>query len=171
MLWSTLLLPWVSLVFMKKQSIKRYMPVAIFSALLVTIVFEMAHAFKWWEMKEAIVAWGYITNVSFTYGLFPLGTLWIFYFTFKKFWIYFMVNLIIDSIFTFGLNDWFERQGVYTLINFTEWHVFGVMTFLALIIYAYQLWQEGIFKPVHNDGKGIFNKEIELKGVRKKART
>lgn len=109
-LWSSLILPWLSLFFMKKESIKRYMPVAIFVSLLVTILFEVAYTFKWWVMLDKIAPWGNITNVAFTYGTFLVGTIWIFYFTYRKFWAYMVTNILIDGIFAFGLSRFFEGK-------------------------------------------------------------
>ncbi|MEW9674121.1 hypothetical protein [Ammoniphilus sp. 3BR4] len=146
-LWGSLIVPWLSLFFLKRDIIKRYMPVAIFVSLLVTIIFEMAHVFNWWVMKEAIVPWGYITNVAFTYGAFLVGTIWIFYFTFRKWWLYLITNIVIDGAFAFFLNDIFNGW-IYQLVRFNEWGVFLLMVSLAVVIYGYQLWQEGVLiKP------------------------
>jgi hypothetical protein len=120
-LWTSLVLPWISLVFIKKETIKRYMPVAIFVSLLVTIIFEMAHVFKWWVMLDGLAPWGYITNVSFVYGTFLVGTIWIFYFTFHNFWLYLVTNIAIDGLFAFVLNNFLEGR-IYTLVNFNQWN-------------------------------------------------
>lgn len=145
MLWSFLILPWPTLLFLGKESIKRYMPVAVFVSLLVTILFEAAHALKWWVMIDQIVPWGYITNVSFVYGIFLVGTIWIFHFTFRNFWIYLVTNVIIDGLFAFVLNNFFEGR-IYRLVNFNELQVFLLMIGLALTIYVYHRWQEQIFQ-------------------------
>ncbi|MBP1931903.1 hypothetical protein [Ammoniphilus resinae] len=144
-MWSSLILPWLSLFFMKKESIKRYMPVAIFVSLLLTILFEMAYTFQWWIMLDKIAPWGYITNVAFAYGAFLVGTMWIFYFTYQKFWVYMVTNIVIDGLFMFGLSHFFEGR-LYNLVNMGRFGVFLLMLFLAVIIYGYQVWQEGVIK-------------------------
>lgn len=145
MLWSFLILPWPTLLFLGKESVKRYMPVAVFVSLLVTILFEAAHSLKWWVMIDQIVPWGYITNVSFVYGIFLVGTIWIFHFTFRNFWLYITTNIVIDGLFAFVLNNFFEGK-IYRLVNFNELQVFLLMVGLSLTIYFYQRWQEQIFK-------------------------
>jgi len=144
-LWLSLILPWLSLFLMKKQAIKRYMPVAIFVSLLVTILFEVAHAFNWWVLLDWFVPWGYITNVPFVYGAFLVGTMWIFYFTYQKFWLYLLTNIIIDAVFIFGISHFFEGR-LYRFANMGRWGVFFLMIGLTLIIYGYHAWQEDIFK-------------------------
>ena len=160
-LWLSFILPWFSLFFMKKDAIKRFMPVAIFVSLLVTILFEVAYVFKWWVMLDWITPWGYITNVAFTYGAFLVGTMWIFHFTYKKFWIYLMTNIIIDAIFMFGISHFFEGR-IYQLVNMSRWGVFWLMIGLAVTIYGYHAWQQDIFKNPHSTGNQEINRKLIL---------
>ncbi|MCA0753528.1 hypothetical protein KP806_00575 [Paenibacillus sp. N4] len=145
MLWAFLLLPWPTLLFLGKKSVKRYMPVAVFVSLLVTILFEVAHSLKWWVLIDQIVPWGYITNVSFVYGIFLVGTIWIFHYTYRNFWLYLLVNAVIDGLFMFVLSNFFEGR-IYNLVNFNQFQVFLLMVGLSLVIYGYQKWQEEVFK-------------------------
>ena len=169
-LWSFLLLPWPTLFFLGKETVKRYMPVAIFVSLLVTILFEVAHALKWWVMIEWIVPWGYITNVSFVYGIFLVGTIWIFRFTYRNFYLYMATNLVIDGLFAFVFSNLFEGR-IYKLVNFNQFQVFLLMTGLALTIYLYQRWQEGIFIRNNEEFKNEFEFNLgKAFGFKKKAK-
>ncbi|MGD6832907.1 hypothetical protein ACQCT5_12135 [Sutcliffiella halmapala] len=145
-LWLSLIVPWLSLFFMKKDSIKRYMPVAIFVSLLLTILYEIGYTYDWWVLKAKIVPWGHITNISFAYGLFLISTIWIFHYTYRNFILYMVTNIIVDAIFNFGVLELTERSGLNELINMPDWGIYLIMLGLALIIYIYQRWQEGIFK-------------------------
>jgi len=144
LLWIAWLVPWFSLLFLKQDVVKRYMPVSVFTALLVTIVFEIAYALRWWELTEWIVPWGFITNVSFVYGLFVVGTIWIFYFTYRNFWLFLAVNAAVDALQAFVFDGLFEGR-VYRLVRVNDFHVFLLMVGIAFVIYGYQRWQEGIF--------------------------
>ncbi|WP_276358025.1 hypothetical protein [Cohnella caldifontis] len=148
LMWGLLVLPWISLFFLNPASIRRFMPVSIFAALLVTIVFEMAHAFRWWTIldKAIILPWGYITNTAYTYGFFFIGTLWIFKFTFGRFWLFMLTNVVIDGLFQFGLDPLFARAGYYRFVNITHWQTFFIMVGIAVLLYLYQVWQEGSIK-------------------------
>lgn len=145
LMWVILVVPWLSLFVLRTASIRRFIPVSILAALIVTIVFEMAHAYHWWTIfgKATIVPWGYITNTSFTYGLFLVGTLWIFKLTYFNFWFYMVTNLAIDAVFIFVIDPIFVRMGFYRLDNITHFQIFLIMTGISLLLYLYQKWQEG----------------------------
>jgi len=147
-LWGMLIIPWLSLLFINKHSLKRYMPVGILAALLVTMVFEMGYIFDWWTVKEKFVPWGEITSFPLTYGVFLIGTIWIFHFTFEKsIWVYFFTNVIVDASYAFALLKVLIFFGIYKLENMRHLGIFFLMIIIAVIIYIYQKWQDKIMMP------------------------
>jgi hypothetical protein len=52
-----LILPWLSLIFINKHSLKRFMPVSILASLLVTIIFELGYVYNWWKVQVELVPW------------------------------------------------------------------------------------------------------------------
>ena len=169
-LWSSFLGPWLTLFFMKKDAIKRYMPVTVFTALMATITSEMAYTYSWWKHTDVIVAWGYITNPSFIYGLFAVLTLWIFYFTSRSFWLYLTVNIAFNAFQWFFLIRWtFVALGIFEYVNITPFQVFVMGIFQALLIYGYHKWQEGIFRREETpDSDGEL--DMQLPELRSKAK-
>lgn len=148
---ATLVIPWLSLFFMKKDSIKRYMPVTILTSLIMTIIFQIAYTYDWWTIHTYIVPWGYMIDVSFAYGIFLIGTLWIFYFTAQNFWLYIATNLAMDAIFAFVvLKFLLPWAHVATYVNIRAWQYWLVMFGVSLVIYGYHHWQMGIFRPSDN---------------------
>jgi len=135
------IVPWFTLLFIKRESFKKYLPVTLFTALLVTIVYEIAYTYKWFAIKETIVPWGNITNVSMAYGAFFITTIWVFYFTFKNLWLYIVANVIIDAFGAWIVKKIYEARGIthFTISSFT---IFLIFTTLALISYAFQVWYE-----------------------------
>lgn len=147
-LWSSFICPWFTLFFMKKNSVRRYMPVTVFTALMATITSEIAYHYSWWKHTDVIVPWGYITNPSFIYGLFSVLTIWIFYFTFRSFWLYLAVNILLNAFQWFFLIKWtFVALNIFEYVNITPFRVFLLGIVQALIIYGYHTWQERIFQP------------------------
>ncbi|WP_146241015.1 hypothetical protein [Paenibacillus sambharensis] len=161
-LWALLIVPWFTLFFMKKESIKRYMPVGIFTALITTITFEIAYHYEWWIAKDKIVPWGHITNPAFPYGAFLVLTLWIFYFTYRNFWLYMFANIVLNAGQWYFVQRIFEQRNMVELVNISRFQLLLLGTVQALVIYAYQRWQEGVFqvpeKP-KGDGKHEFTAE------------
>ncbi|HEY3425704.1 MAG TPA: hypothetical protein VGL27_12970 [Negativicutes bacterium] len=144
-MWSMLILPWLTLPFMKKESIKRFSSAILLTALLVTITHEIAHAFQWWIALDSIVPWGYITNVSYSYGLFLVGTYWAFHFTFRRFWLYMILNIAIGGLWVFPILHFLEQIKIFQYVNINEWFLWLINIIIAVIIYSYQVWHDNIF--------------------------
>lgn len=141
-MWSFLLLPWLLLIPLDKSKVKRYFPGGLVGALVLTFVFQMAEKFDWWEIKQNIILLNNIT--PFFYGVFLVGTVIILYFTYERFIVFFMTNLIADTFLSFGLSKWYEYLGIYELKNMNEFGVLLLTTVIALLIYLYQKWQDGV---------------------------
>ncbi|MEH7308876.1 hypothetical protein [Neobacillus drentensis] len=144
-IWSLFIIPWISLIFLNRLSIRRYMPVALFATVLNTIIAQMAWSYNWWKFKDTLFTWDKIAPLFTVYGVFLIGTIWIFHFTFRKFWIYICVNLLIDLFYGMGLTKMLNKLGSRENGSFSPFQNLLAMTILAVILYLYQLWQEGIF--------------------------
>jgi len=144
---SMLILPWLTLFLIKKHSIKRFMPAAILASLLVTIVFEIGYLYDWWKVQVKIAPWDEITSVPLTYGVFLVGTIWVFYFAFdRKFWVYMLTNILMDGFYSFIVLNILIRFGIYKLVNMGNLGIFMLMILIAVIVYTYQKWQDSIMK-------------------------
>jgi hypothetical protein len=146
LLWSALVVPWFSLILMKPALLKRYAPVVLLSALLVTINQEVAYSLNWWVNQDQIVPWGHITNISLVYGMFAVGTYWIFYFSYGSFWFYLVLNAVIDGVWLILTPPYMESRGILLLVNMNAWLLFVISMGISVILYGFQMWQEGIYK-------------------------
>ncbi|WP_431801279.1 hypothetical protein [Halobacillus andaensis] len=147
-MYAALILPWFTLLLASSEVRRKYMPVTIFTALLMTIIFQVAYTYKWWVIYKQIVPWGYMIDVSFAYGVFLIGTFWIFRFTSHKFLLYMVVNLALDAIMAFITLPLLGVLGIAVYKNISAWQYFLVMYGLSFIIYGYHRWQQKIYKPV-----------------------
>ncbi|MFC0559408.1 hypothetical protein [Halalkalibacter alkalisediminis] len=145
-----LFLPWFTILFMKKEFIKRYTPVATFSALLVTLHGELAYTQEWLTQNVKITD-VFITFLPFTFGLFLVGTIWIFAVTFGRFWLFLFVNIVIDIVFAFGIHRFIMvPQGIVEELKHGSFEVFTAFLVMAIILYLYQMWvEEALFKTDH----------------------
>jgi hypothetical protein len=144
-LWSFFLLPWISLFFMKNSAIRRYMPVALFATVINTIIYQIAHTYDWWKYQETLFSWDKVAQIHTVYGVFLVGTLWIFYFTFRNFRLYVIVNLIVDCIYSFGFRALWKKLNITTATgNLSSLEGILIMTIISISLYIYQMWQEGL---------------------------
>lgn len=142
--WCFFLLPWLSLFFLKSSTIRRYMPVALLATVINTIVYQIAWTHHWWRYKETLFSWDKIAQVHTVYGVFLIGTIWIFFFTYRKFWIYLLVNLIIDSMYSFGFGALWRKLGITEGgKNYSPLYSVLIMLVISVILFIYQMWQEG----------------------------
>ncbi len=139
------LLPWLTLFFAKPDTIRRFMPVTIFTCLLMTIVFQIAYTYDWWVIHEYIVPWGYMIDVSFAYGVFAVGTFWIFRFTYHSFPKFIATNFIMDAFMCYAALPLLDVMGIANYKNITPWQYLLVIFGISFIIYFYHNWQEKIF--------------------------
>ena len=138
--WASLIFSWLSALFLKKEDLRRYMPVALFCMLTLTFIFEAGITLHWWAVKETFFP--LINLPIFLYGAYPIGTIWIFKYTYGHFWLFLITNIILDYILIFFLLDWFVQRGVWeAYITYSQ--VLFITVALAILIYGYQIWQEG----------------------------
>lgn len=143
-LWVIFIGPWLTLFFLKKEDIKRYMPVAIFATFLMMMYNVYAFNEKHWVINVAIFPSLRPLFASGILGGFPVITLWIFHFTYGRFWLYLTANIILDFMFAvFPIHYLFQDVlGIYTLIKITSWGRFVLFVILSVIIYGYFKWQD-----------------------------
>jgi hypothetical protein len=132
-----LILPWISIVFLPRKSLKQYLPVSLFASLLVVGMSLLAVPYRWWEVKGG---WKvkFINDGSFIFGPFLVGTLWIFHLTFGNIKRYIMVNLLMDSIFSFPLSYLYQKLKLFRLVKFRPKHIFLFFISFSLIIYGFE---------------------------------
>lgn len=131
------LFSWGSLFFLPKSVVKKFLPVTFFSASLLLIETLLSLIFKWWKVKgglKSLVA----DALGFIFGPFAAINIWIFHLTQKRFLVYTLVNLIMDLIFAFPLNAFFQKVGFYKFKNFTSIHLFIIAYGLSFLNYWFQ---------------------------------
>ena len=145
LLWSSVVLAWASTIFLKKEEMRRYMSVALFCMIVFTFIIEAGISLHWWAVKEP--SFPLINIPIFVYGAYLVGTIWIFKYTYSRFWIFITTNIVLDFILIFFIVDWFVQRGVW-IFYISYFQVLLITTSLAALIYGYQMWQEGaaVFK-------------------------
>jgi hypothetical protein len=131
---------------MKKEDVKRYMPVGLFAIVTSILIYEMGITFRWWVVEEMAYP---LQLMPFHIGLFPVLTMWVFRFTYRKFWLYIAVELALNIGFDFGFLGFFlPAVGILHFETMSRTVAVCVTTAHGLLLFGYQLWQDGILiKP------------------------
>lgn len=152
--WALLIVPWLSFFLLSKESRKRFLPVALFAAIVVTLVSEYAYTHQWWVFQYKLFP-SFITNIPLVYGAFLVGTMWIFHFTYGHFLRYMLVNIVLDTFTMYPLNAIMVNLGMYQLVNITRWQVVAMSLVQAVGLYLFQIWIDSAFKSqFRNPGGG-----------------
>lgn len=140
-LWSILVIPLLSLLFVGQSNLRRYLPVALFATLVNTLIYQAAYHYNWWR-ETGLFGWDYIANVPWVYSAYWVATIWIFRFTYGNFLRYFIVNLVLDGLYIYA---WYPIQQKLGMASgwMPGYAQYLMMTAVALLIYLYQKWQEG----------------------------
>lgn len=117
------------------------MPVALFVTVINTLVYEAAHFYRWWR-ELGLFGWDNVIPVPWIYSAYLIATIWVFRFTYGKFWRYLIVNLVLDGAYIFG---WYPIQIKLGMANanMPSYVTYIIMISVSLLIYMYQMWQEG----------------------------
>lgn len=158
-LWSLLLLPWASLFFLRMDTIRRYMPVALFMTVIHTLAYQAAYHYGWWnETNSSLFGWDRVIPVPWVYGAYLVIVIWMFRFTFRRFWIYLTANILLDGLFMYIVYPIWQGMGlVSSESTVSTLAVVAMMVGFALTIYLYQMWQVKVFQepttnPTYSQG-------------------
>ena len=153
--WSMLIVPWLTLFLMKKEDIKRYMPVALFATVLSTIIHDVGTTLGFWSTRES--TFPFYQMFPYFFGTMPVLTIWVFKFTYGHFGMYFVTNTILDIGFnSFLLSYFLPSNGLFDF-NLSLFTALPITLIHAVVIYGYQMWQDGILI----DTKKILDRNIQ----------
>ncbi|MDQ0919280.1 hypothetical protein [Paenibacillus sp. V4I5] len=83
--------------------------------------------------------------------------MWVFHFTFGRFWLYVVANLLLDAFYAFVFHRIEEKLGIADLINVKHYHILLLMVGISFIYPASvsAMAREGFKKLEHNDHDDI----------------
>ncbi|WP_379589132.1 hypothetical protein [Oceanobacillus caeni] len=130
------------------------MPAGLFVAVLYTVIFQIAEVWNWWDVHEENNIF-FLTNISsFVYGFLIVITIYMFYFTYPNFWLFLIANWIIDFIQALIISPFiFQKVGLYTMNNMSNFGLFIMIAITVPIIYLYQRWQDSALRQSDNDDR------------------
>ncbi|MDN3017547.1 hypothetical protein PH210_15215 [Paenibacillus sp. BSR1-1] len=132
-----MILPWLSVPFLGKRTIKRFFPGALFMGAWVTVESILARKRVWWRFTDKLLP-GVMGEIPFIVGPFFVGTLWIFKLTFGNFFRYLIVNLIIDVPFTFLGMHFLRKLGIVSLVRLKHYQMSLLFMAKSVLMYIFQ---------------------------------
>jgi len=146
---ATLILPWLTVPFMGKRSFLRFLPVASFVNLLLSVFSLICYRKKWWRTNNPLSP----GPIDFTYILGPyyVATLWIFKLTYGNFAKYLTTNMVLDLINAFPLPKIGKKFGIVKFIKMKHTTWYFICVFLSIVIYGFQYTVEHSIKQASSN--------------------
>ena len=137
LLLTVMFLPWLTVPFLGKKTIKRFSLSAMFICLVVTGESVLANKRRWWRVFERINP-NVMGEIPFIAGPFFIGSIWILKLTYGNFLRYFSVNFIVDTLFVYPVIWLQERMGIASLIRLKHYQMLLLFLFKAVLMYGFQ---------------------------------
>ena len=132
-----MLISWVFLLLAGKETLKRYLPAAIFMSILVYSENVMAEKIRWWSITTRLFP--KVNGIMpFVTGVFLTGSVWILKFTYKNIYLYVFVNFLVDTFFSYPFYSMFKKLGVWQLANLKQYQLSALFFIKSLLMYAFQ---------------------------------
>ncbi|MEQ8175822.1 MAG: hypothetical protein ABRQ26_12215 [Syntrophomonadaceae bacterium] len=139
-LWSMIIVPWLSLFFLRKEDLKRFVPAGLIAIISTILILDMGVALNWWIVKENVFPLNEI--LPLTFGFFFAADIWILKYTYGRFWMYTLVQISLGFVFVFFVQPWFSLRGIWIRVNATNFLAFLPVIPNFLVIYLFQMWYE-----------------------------
>jgi hypothetical protein len=140
-------LPWLSLPLLGKRTIKKFLPGALFMGCYVTLEGMLAEKRKWWWFPFRIKP-NVLGELPLIWGPFFIGSFWILKYTYKKFNLYLLVNIVVDSLFTYFILDIFKKFGYVTLVRLSRFQLSIVFLIKSFVMYGFQVFYDKVIRGV-----------------------
>jgi hypothetical protein len=138
------ILPWLSIPLLGVKTIRRFLPSVIIMNLYLVAEGRLAEKKKWWWFPFNIKP-NVLVELPLIIGPFFIGSFWILKYTFGKFNLYLLVNIIVDSLFTYFGMDLFKKVGYVSLVRLTKFQLSIIFLIKTFILYGSQLLYEKVF--------------------------
>jgi hypothetical protein len=138
-------LPWFTLPLLGKSTIKKFLPGTLFMALYVTIEGRIAERRKWWWFPFTVKP-NVLAEFPLIWGPFFIGSFWILKYTYKKFNLYLLVNIIVDSIFTYYGLDLLKKVGYATLVRINKFQLSIIFMIKSFVMYGFQVLYDKVIR-------------------------
>jgi hypothetical protein len=132
-----LILPWLTVPFLGRNSFKKYLPAAIFMSTFIKVIDLFGEKKKWWRFYKGIPP---LNSMNFfNFGPYLVTSLWMLKMTFGKFPFYLISNTILHICFTYlGGLKFVKRYKIFSLEKISKFQYLAINFLRALLLYSFQ---------------------------------
>lgn len=139
-----IIIPWLTVPFMGKKSFLRFLPVASFINLFLSVFSLTANKKKWWVNKNPLSP-GFV-DFSYILGPYYVATLWVFKLTYGNFPKYLITNMMLDLVNAFPFGSIWEKVGIFKFQKMKHVTWYFICVGLSVFIYGFQYLVEQSIK-------------------------
>lgn len=134
---SIILIPWLSLLFIGKRSIKRYSLVGVFIVIFEIINHLYGHKRKWWKFYDKPKSF-IRDELPFDIGPYMPLSMWILKFSFGNFKKFVLLNVFSNGLFAFLFIPVLKKLKIVRLNRLNYFQFFIYIHYKAYILYGVQ---------------------------------
>lgn len=136
-LWLLMLLPWLTVPFLGKNTMKRFSLTSLFMGGVVVLQSILSRQRGWWTVYSKLHP-KVMGEIPFIVGPFFVGAVWILKFTYGKFLRYTFLNLVVDFFHIYIFEGWLKKMGIASLLRLKRYQALILYTFSAFMMYGFQ---------------------------------
>lgn len=132
-----LILPWLSVPFLGRSVFKKYLPASLFICTFTKAIDLFGEKKKWWRFYKGIPP---LDSMNFfNFGPYLVTSLWILKWTYGKFRMYIISNMILHICFIYlGGAKLVSRYKIFTLKKLNKFQYLSIDFLRALLLYGFQ---------------------------------
>ncbi|MDN3018982.1 hypothetical protein PH210_22680 [Paenibacillus sp. BSR1-1] len=132
-----ILIPWLSLLFIGKRSIKRYSFAGVFIVLFEILNHMYGHKRNWWKFYEKRKSF-LRDELPFAIGPYMPLSMWILKYSYGNFKKFVLLNVISDGLFAFLFAEILKKMKIARLNRLNHFQFFIYLHYKAYLLYGGQ---------------------------------
>lgn len=138
-------IPWLSLLFMGKRSLKKYSYSGVFIVIFEIMNHVYGHKRNWWKFYDKRRSF-YKDELPFSIGPYMPISMWLLKYSYGNFKKFIALNAIFDGLFAFLFIDILKRLKIISLNHINHFQFFIYLHYKAYLLYGFQYIIENIRK-------------------------
>ncbi|TCP21700.1 hypothetical protein EV207_1409 [Scopulibacillus darangshiensis] len=131
-----LIVPWLTMPFLGRSALKRYLPAAIFMCTFVKAIDMYGKQKRWWRFYKGMPPFKSVDFLNL--GPYFVTSLWMLKMTYGKFPLYLISNIVFQFLFTFLGLKYLKRYKIASLVRLTKFQYLAIDFLRALLLYGFQ---------------------------------